>query len=423
MDAMESPRSPKRRRILASINTTGVTDPDREAHREPAISPPSPGLAGRSAPEFPGGETPADPPAEPAHPDSKERQTSEPRASRVRFKSSRHRRHREEDDDHHRRHRDRDQHRDRDRDKDRDRDRDPESSREKDKDDGRSSRHRHRPHRSRSRSRSRSPKSSSHRHHHPRRHHHRSTRKESQPPEPEPQDPFAEEPLDPEVAFRESLFDAMADDEGAAYWEGVYGQPVHIYSSDRLNPQGELERMTDEEYAAHVRQKMWEKTHAGLLEEREKRKKQAEERTRKEEEARRIQAEMERSLRRGEKRRAKRTWVHKWDAYVDAWNKWDGKSVVGIPWPVDMSRAVVGEEDGRREVDHAAVRAFFVNGLNLEEVGEKEFVAKLKDERVRWHPDKFQQKLGGTVDEGVMRDVTAIFQVIDALWNDTRKSS
>ena len=34
---------------------------------------------------------------------------------------------------------------------------------------------------------------------------------------------------DPEAAFRESLFDAMADDEGAAFWEGVYGQPIHVY--------------------------------------------------------------------------------------------------------------------------------------------------------------------------------------------------
>ena len=205
----------------------------------------------------------------------------------------------------------------------------------------------------------------------------------------------------------------MADDEGAAYWEGVYGQPIHIYPPDRLNPHGELERMTDEEYAAHVRQKMWEKTHAGLLEEREKRKRQAEERARKDDENRRIQIELERSLKRGEQRRKKRVWRDKWEGYVDRWAKWDGKTVREIPWP----------EEGKTEVDTETLRVFFVNGLNLEELGEKEFAARLKDERVRWHPDKMQQRLGGTVDEAVMRDVTAIFQVIDALWNDTRKSS
>jgi len=73
-------------------------------------------------------------------------------------------------------------------------------------------------------------------------------------------------------------------------------------------------------------------------------------------------------------------------------------------------------------VEAEAVRAFFVNGIGLDEVGEKEFAARLKEERVRWHPDKVQQRLGGKVDEKVMRDVTAIFQAVDALWNDTRKN-
>ncbi|KAJ4304391.1 hypothetical protein N0V88_002004 [Collariella sp. IMI 366227] len=137
----------------------------------------------------------------------------------------------------------------------------------------------------------------------------------------------------------------MADDEGAAYWESVYGQPIHVYSrpshSSHSHPSnGQLERMTDDEYASYVRQKMWEKTHAGLLEAR--------------------AAERERG-----------------------------------------GGAREGEGEGG---------------------GEKEFAARLKEERVRWHPDKMQQRLGGKVDEKVMRDVTAIFQVVDALWNDTRKN-
>ncbi|KAK4123806.1 hypothetical protein N657DRAFT_645404 [Parathielavia appendiculata] len=72
-------------------------------------------------------------------------------------------------------------------------------------------------------------------------------------------------------------------------------------------------------------------------------------------------------------------------------------------------------------MERETVRAFFVNGIGLDEVGEKDFAARLKEERVRWHPDKMQQRLGGKVDDKVMRDVTAIFQVVDALWNDTWK--
>ncbi|KAJ4150999.1 hypothetical protein LMH87_011721 [Akanthomyces muscarius] len=257
-----------------------------------------------------------------------------------------------------------------------------------------------------------------------RRHRHRRRHRSRSPTPPNPHEP---EPLDPEAAFRESLFDAMADDEGAAYWEGVYGQPVHIYDQDKVGPQGELERMTDEEYAMHVRMKMWERTHDGLVEERartEERRKKMEEQARLNQ---KLHVEMERSLRRGEARREKKRWAQRWDDYATAWEHWDGAART-MAWPWRDGVAKRGEgwgivEDGAEEaVDEKEVRAFFVNGLAAEEIGEAAFVAKLKDERVRWHPDKMQQRLGGTVDGKVMKDVTAIFQIIDRLWADMRKT-
>ncbi|CAG9944600.1 unnamed protein product [Clonostachys rosea f. rosea IK726] len=170
----------------------------------------------------------------------------------------------------------------------------------------------------------------------------------------------------PQAAFRESLFDAMADDEGALYWEGVYGQPVHVYSNER----GELERMSDEEYAAYVRQKMWEKTHAGLMEERARQ-------------------------------------------YNEAWARWDeGPTASSLPWP--------SKSGDQSNLDEKSVKGFFINCLKHEEKGEKGFLTKLKEERVRWHPDKIQQKLGGQVAEDTMKEVTAIFQIIDRLWSDMR---
>ena len=73
----------------------------------------------------------------------------------------------------------------------------------------------------------------------------------------------------------------MADDEGAAYWEAIYGQPIHIYPppphgghDSSSGAGGHLEQMTDEQYAEYVRQKMWEKTHAGLLEAKARREKE-----------------------------------------------------------------------------------------------------------------------------------------------------
>ncbi|KAK2025591.1 hypothetical protein LX32DRAFT_52834 [Colletotrichum zoysiae] len=246
---------------------------------------------------------------------------------------------------------------------------------------------------------------SSHRHHHHRRRHRRRSRS------PTPPNPYEPQTLDPDAAFRESLFDAMADDEGADYWQGVYGQPIHVYSNERPGPDGELERMTDEEYAQHVRRKMWEKTHQGLIEERARREEARKRKSEEEKINRKLQEDMERSLRRGEERRRRRVWTRLWEEYAQAWSEW-ANDAEKIPWPVESGR--------RRDVDEKEVRRFIVNGLAVEDIGEKEFAAKLREERVRWHPDKMQQRLGGQVDEAVMKDITAIFQIIDKLWADTR---
>lgn len=203
----------------------------------------------------------------------------------------------------------------------------------------------------------------------------------------------------------------MADDEGAAYWEGVYGQPIHVYSNERVGPTGYLEQMTEEEYAAHVRQKMWERTHAGLLEERARREEARKRKAEEDRVAQKLHEDMERSLRRGEERRQRRRWATLWEDYTSAWGSWDGERAT-LAWPVESGR--------REDVDEAAVRGFLVNGLDPHGVGEKAFAARLKDERVRWHPDKIQQKLGGQVDEDTMRGVTAVFQIIDRLWADSR---
>ena len=83
-----------------------------------------------------------------------------------------------------------------------------------------------------------------------------------------------------------------------------------------------------------------------------------------------------------------------------------------------------------------AVEEFFVKGIGASaaddddedenanrngngEPGETEFRARLKEERLRWHPDKVQRRArGGRVDPGIMRDVTAVFQVVDRLWSE-----
>ena len=417
---MESPRSPKRRRILSSINPPGPDAEDDAPRRhtsDRAMTPPD--IAADAA--APRGDNQDGAPeqgeqGEQEVPRGHGATAPKPTKFRFKSKSSRSSRHRREEgqgeggEDADRHHDDRRRHRRyRSRSRSRDRDRDKDGARAKDRN----------PSRDRTRDRDRSEPKPQRRHHHRTHRTHRTrSRSPIHLPKEEEELPDGPPPLSPTTAFRESLFDALADDEGAAYWQSVYGQPIHIYDPpSHSNPNASpLDRMTDDEYASYVRQKMWEKTHAGLLEAQERRRQEKEREKEKREEGERVAREMERCLRRGEERRERRGWKARWEGYLARWRGWDaqqgGNEVEGIPWPWEGEKKREGEE----------VRAFFVKGIGLEEVGEREFAARLKEERVRWHPDKMQQRLGGKVEEAVMREVTAVFQVVDALWNDTRRN-
>ncbi|KAI9826341.1 MAG: hypothetical protein M1832_000258 [Thelocarpon impressellum] len=271
-----------------------------------------------------------------------------------------------------------------------------------------------RSHRSK-RSRTSSPPS------HPRRHRHRRSRRATRSPPPSaPDDPTLYDStylpntrsanyVDPDTAFRESLFDALADDEGAAFWEGVYGQPIHTFPDVRPGPDGELERMSDEEYTAFVRARMYEKTHQHVMEERERReeaRRKGKARAEAEEASRHNEVfdqEVEESLRRGQERRRRARWKKRWDEYVDAW----------------QAMRDVAPDRENEYLSSDEVERFFKTAtatpIDLRSV--------LKSERVRWHPDKLQQRLGGReggVDESTMKAVTAVFQMVDRMWIEER---
>ncbi|KAF3770138.1 hypothetical protein M406DRAFT_221821, partial [Cryphonectria parasitica EP155] len=235
--------------------------------------------------------------------------------------------------------------------------------------------------------------------------------------------------IHPDIAFRESLYDALADPQGAAFWERIYGQPIHIYSRTKVNPEtGQIENMDDEQYVAYIKAEMFKKTQSGFIEEQKRRRERAQqaaqrafeaekaarERQRRAEDERKLQRDIERSLRRAEDRRKRRAREQRFDEYTKQWKDWDGEPA-SIPWPT--------ETGSRKELSEKGIRSFFVRGLDLRGFGSRAFSAKLKEQRVRWHPDKMQQRLGGKdmVEKSVMADITMIFQVIDTLWDDTRK--
>lgn len=237
----------------------------------------------------------------------------------------------------------------------------------------------------------------------------------------------------PEDAFRESLFDAMADDEGAAFWEGVYGQPINVYARPEVkDDRGKLEMMDDEQYAEYVREKMWEKSHEHIIEERAKREqerkktkeqKKLDRETREKTEKTRLREYIQRNERKARNRSRKR-----WDEYLEDWaiimegTRVDvddrGKKVKGsrtsIPWPVGSGELL--------DISREAVEQFFLSAHTSTEHRGEVFIDVLKLERVRWHPDKAQQRWGKDgLSEEELKGITAVFQAIDSLWIEHRK--
>jgi hypothetical protein len=284
-----------------------------------------------------------------------------------------------------------------------------------------------------------------HRHHHRHRSHHSSKRQKTDEAPPEPPGQDERHSLSPDTAFRESLFDAMGDDEGAAYWESVYGQPIHTYSIPSVpkGPDGELEQMTDEEYTAYVRARMWERSHEGIMEERERQRQEKAKAKQSSEAGRRAHRErarfdeaLEESLRRGEKRRRGKLWKTTWEKYLKSWEELSALSTSSkttspqemaetklhirnhIHWPVETGK--------RRDISRDAVKEFIQHAPSTSDSSavHEDFLSTLKAERIRWHPDKMLHRYGnlGLKDEkALVQSVTEVFQILDQLWIEEKE--
>ncbi|KAL8743607.1 MAG: hypothetical protein Q9190_004067 [Brigantiaea leucoxantha] len=203
--------------------------------------------------------------------------------------------------------------------------------------------------------------------------------------------------------------------------------------------------MTDEEYASYVRQAMYLRTHEHILLERQRhadaRARQKETEKQKEAQARKWDFEIAEALKRGEQRRRRGRWNGIWEKYLRSWTEEHERDEDDVPrqkkrrkqsetekvedviiWPVASGM--------RHDVSVENVEEFFRRapqagaGSKAGE-GEVDIGAILKTERVRWHPDKMQQRaIGAGRGEGLgaetMRVVTAVWQVIDRMWVELR---
>ena len=89
---------------------------------------------------------------------------------------------------------------------------------------------------------------------------------------------------------------------------------------------------------------------------------------------------------------------------------------IKVPWPVVTLRVA--------DISHAAVEDFLRHAPRTnEQTGEKQDLGSiLKRERVRWHPDKVQQRYGSLeLEPSTMKSVTAVFQIIDRLWTEEKE--
>jgi hypothetical protein len=171
---------------------------------------------------------------------------------------------------------------------------------------------------------------------------------------------------------------------------------------------------------------MWEKSHQHIVEEREAReraKRKAKEQrrgldedaARQEEEREHIRRRMQESLKRGEERKKAKEAEASWTLYLQKWEELKQRKDLAqaeqkarelIPWPVVSGKW--------RHVSKEEIEYFFENSTAWKE----DPAAMLKIERVRWHPDKMQQRFGQHIDSETMKSVTAVFQVVDRLWNE-----
>ena len=191
---------------------------------------------------------------------------------------------------------------------------------------------------------------------------------------------------------------------------------------------------------------MWEKSHSYIVEERKKRE-EARQRSKEQEEARRKDREewgrrvdevlAERAQR--SKKKEESQWNGVWKRYLRGWEDLKEASQKAnddeevdhtikdhpkkslktlLPYPVLSLQ--------RSDISREAIELFIRKVPQADNAGktsgEVDLQAVLKAERVRWHPDKIQQRFGNMgADEGTMRAVTAVFQVVDRMWGDVKE--
>jgi hypothetical protein len=228
--------------------------------------------------------------------------------------------------------------------------------------------------------------------------------------------------------FKDALISARADPDEAKHWKEVFGTDIHVFPKPSL-------AMSDDEYAAWVRERVYERVlldsrarkRAAEEAEREQRRYRAQQeafRQAREQEQERIRNYMRSGMgtRTGEWNLRSKAPKEKWLEYIAAlqpppsdadllllWQKSD------VPWPTPS-----GQED---DISEENIRRFIRTcTMQYAEDANGDWKKAVRINQYYWHPDKFRQiqaqkleKLSDTKKEEVLRRVTDVSQILNKL--------
>lgn len=224
--------------------------------------------------------------------------------------------------------------------------------------------------------------------------------------------------------WQQHIFDAMAEDEGGDFYASqFYGASTwgsgggSSSGTPGARPRSRVDMMTDEEYRRYIVNGIYVRQHVSEIQQREAQKesRRKKETQRRAEEAKRVAEELERERQRAVRRRLKKeqellllrtTYTKRWDQLMAS-----SKTNIGVkdvPWPL-TGDAVTKE----------GVAEFILSGTT-DSAAKRQAVRR---EQMRFHPDKFLQKLGERLEEGkekkrIQERVNEVSGVLNELWKE-----
>ncbi|ORY04187.1 hypothetical protein K493DRAFT_311477 [Basidiobolus meristosporus CBS 931.73] len=220
----------------------------------------------------------------------------------------------------------------------------------------------------------------------------------------------------PDLDWQQHFFDMMAEDEGQDRWDNYFEHRNWRGNGSRIDA------LNDEEYRQYMVSGMYERKHAAEIEDKKRREEARKARKREREEVRREWEREEAKLRADRKKKQElKRGIHMEQARKAYYSRWeqirsnrDELNFLSIPWPtVEASEKALGPE----AFTASSLREFLI----LPQATISEQRKSIRQEQLRWHPDKFSQIFDERITNDKERNmahrvVQSISQALNELW-------